>query len=391
MKEYKFLEVSDAYFPVVDGAINVVYNYTKELNKLTPTSLATIKASKSSKYKDKEDFKIFRCTSLYGVENYRLGLPEIDFNFKNQLESEHFDIIHTHSPFTMGQYAIHLGKKYNIPVVATLHTQYHKDFERALHGFTPVVKTLLKEIVKVYKHADSVWTVSEASKKYLRIYGYKGNIEVIRNGTDYVYPDNSLELIEKINKKYNLYNQENVFIFVGRMAFYKNLKFLCESLKKVKDKNIDFKMLFVGGGFDLEELKKYAESLNLLNNIIFTDNIKDRALLQGYYLRADLLLFPSTFDMASIAQCEAAAHKLPSLVIKNSCSAEGVIDGYNGFISRESRTEYANKIISICSQKEKLKEIGENAYKTLYRTWDMVAKEVYNKYIEVIENYKKKK
>ena len=68
-------------------------------------------------------------------------------------------------------------------------------------------------------------------------------------------------------------------------------------------------MLFVGGGFDLEEVKKYANELGLTDNCIFTGEVLDRELLQGYYLRSDLMLFPSNADMAPIVKEEAAAHK----------------------------------------------------------------------------------
>ena len=94
-------------------------------------------------------------------------------------------------------------------------------------------------------------------------------------------------------------------------------------------------MLFVGGGFDIDELIEYAEKVGVKENCIFTGNVSDRTKLQAYYLRSDVYLFPSTFDMASVSKVEAAAHKLASVVVKNSCSAEQVVDGENGFLIEE--------------------------------------------------------
>ena len=391
MEKYKILEVVDTFYPTVDGAINVVKNYAEEINKLTICKLGAPKPKRKQKYVDKETFEVFRCKSGWGPEGYRNAMPGIDRKFKKRLKEEKFDLIHTHSPFGMGRFALKFAKKQGIPVVATLHTQYHQDFERTFHNFKPFVKMAIKIIVKVFNGADAVWTVSHASKKYLRDYGYKGEIDVIRNGTDYVYPANAEELINKVNDAHSLHGQKNVFVFVGRMAMYKNLGLLCDAIKKVKEAGKDFKMLFVGGGFDLDELKAYATKQGIDDVCIFTGQIKDRALLQGYYLRGDLLLFPSTFDMASIALAEAAAHKLPSLVIEKSCSAEGVIDNENGFLAKEDADDYAEKIIALCDNEQKLKATGETAYNTLYRTWQDTTKEVLNKYIEIIEKYKKSK
>ena len=250
---------------------------------------------------------------------------------------------------------------------------------------------MLKFISKVYKKADSVWTVSNTSKKYLEMYGYKGKVEVIRNATDFTYPTNDKELIDKINSIHNLSNQENVFIFVGRMAKYKNLYLICDALSLLKEKTDNFKMIFVGGGFDLADVKKYAKQKGVFDKCIFTGDIKDSSLIQGYYLRSDLLIFPSTFDMASIAQVEASAHKKAAVVTKDSCSAEQIIDGENGFICEENAQSYSEKLYQLMGDKKLMVNAGVNAYNTLYRTWEDVGIEVKNKYKEIIDNYKGKK
>ncbi len=391
MADIKILELSDAYYPTVDGTVNAVHNYAKELNKITCCKVAAPAFSKKSKYVEKEDFEVIRCkNSIFSAEKYTLADPSGDLKFIKKVESEKFNILHTHSPFALGGFAVKSAKKQGIPVVATLHTKYYDDIYRIVNN-DAVTQFVLHILMEVYKKADSVWTVSDTAKEVLREYGYKGKVEVVRNGTEFTYPENSQELIEAINKKHNLSGQENVFLFVGRMAMYKNLKLICDSLKLLKDKGLNFKMLFVGGGFDLKQLRDYIKKIDIDDVCITTGDVNDRRLLQGYYLRADLLLFPSVFDTSGIVKVEAAAHKLASLLIKDSCSAEQVVDGQNGFLSEENAEAYANKIIKICSTPNLIKSAGENAYDTLYRTWEDVAKEVYEKYQKVIKEYDRKK
>ena len=193
-------------------------------------------------------------------------------------------------------------------------------------------------------------------------YGYKGDIQVVKNGTDFTYPENTDQLIDRVNEIHNLKDEENVFLFVGRMAKYKNLEFLLNSLKILKDAGESFKMIFIGGGFDLDEIKLYAEKLNLKSECIFVGQLGDRDLLQGYYLRATSLVFPSVFDTAGIVTIEAAAHKKPTVLIEGSCSAEQVADGVNGFTVKENEQLFAQKLQYICNNSKEVKEVGEKAY-----------------------------
>lgn len=390
MSDIKICEFVDTYYPTVDGAITVVKHYCEMLNRKVTCKIAAPKASKKDGYVDNESFEVIRCASIDAPEKYRSAMPGIDGEFIDKIVQEKFDIIHAQTPFAMGRFAIKIGKKYKIPVVATLHTQYHLDFERVLKGNKALTKFMVNYIAKVYKNADSVWTVSNKACEFLRDYGYKGHIEVVRNGTEYEYPSNAEELVKRVNDLHGLHDQPNVFIFVGRMAWYKNIGMICDALKRIKESDKDFKMLFVGGGFDLQRLKKYANKLGIADKIIFTGEVLDRELLQGYYLRSDLMIFPSTFDTAGVVKVEAAAHKKAGIFVKGSCSAELVEDKVNGFLCEENVESLADAILQLVDKEDYLKQIGEKAYQTLYKSWDMLADEVLEKYRKVIEEYKEK-
>lgn len=383
----KVCQFIDTYYPVVDGAINVSKYYADSVNKIEESALAAPKAAK--KYQETDNFKVFRCFSVGAPEKYRCGFPQIDRKFKKALKNENFDILHAHSPYLLGRYAVKMGKKYKKPVVATLHTQYKADFDRVLKGFKPLISFVMHFIMKTYNKADCVWTVSQRSVDVLRSYGYKGKAEVVYNGTNYTYPQNDAELIERVNELHNLKGQKNVFLFLGRMVWYKNLKLICDGLKVLKDSGEDFKMLFVGGGFDYDEVLAYAKEVGVEDKCIFTGQVYDKELIQAYYLRSDLILYPSTADMAPVAKVEAAAHNRASLVVADSCSAELVEDGVNGFLCDNTVESFSEKLKWLCGKEDVMKQAGINAGKTIYRSWDMVGKEVVEKYQKIIDDYNK--
>lgn len=388
MEKMKICQTIDSYYPIIDGAIECSRHYTLQLNRKEKAFLVVPKAGRKKRYVDNEEFSVFRCLSFPAPEKYRYGLPLFDRKFKKKIMGEKIDLIHTHSPYSMGRFAVKVARKKKIPIVATLHTQYHLDFMRTLKGSRLLTRFMLKYILKVYDKADSVWTVSERACECLRSYGYKGNIEVVRNGTDFRYPENVNSLIERVNTAHGIEERKNVFLFVGRLAWYKNIKLILDGLKKLKENGNDFLMIFVGGGFDHNDIANYTKKINIDNNCLFVGKVADRELLQGYYLRSDLMIFPSTFDTSGIVKVEAAAHKKACVLVKDSCSAEQVFHGENGFLCEENEQSLSEVLIDLCANPSLMKQAGEKAYDTLFRTWEDVSEEVLSKYKKIIEDYK---
>ena len=244
--------------------------------------------------------------------------------------------------------------------------------------------------MKNINNADYVWTVSNGAADCLKEYGYKKDIKVIRNGTDLEYPTNSKKLISTVNSKYGLKDDEFVFLSVGRIVENKKLQLALKAMKIVSDKGFKFKYLIVGDGSYLEQLKSLVQELNISDKVIFTGKIMDRDLLSAHYLRANLFIFPSTFDTASLAPIEAASMKLPTLMNKGCSTAEILTDNINGFLAEENECAWADKILELLQDNKKLADAKELAFKQVYRTWDSVAEEVLNNYNKIINERKHK-
>lgn len=379
----KVLEVLDCYYPKFDGPCLVITSYANGFLKLGAE--VKLAVPEFPDYKDNQKFEVYRTTSIPAPEGYRCALPDLDKNLKKFLKENKFDIIHIHSPFTMCKFFAKYGKKHNIPTVFTFHTKYKEDFERTVK---PLVKFMMDYIMKNINAVDYVWSVSDGAADCLREYGYKKDIKVIRNGTDLVYPDNPDELIKKINEKYSLDDDETVFLSVGRIVENKKLQLALNALKIVSDKGYKFKYLIVGAGSYEKELKTLTKKLQLSDKIIFTGKVMDRTLLSAHYLRADLFVFPSTFDTASLAPIEAAAMKLPTIMNKFCSTAEIITEDVDGFLVEENPDAWAEKIIEILENKNRLVQMKETTYKQVYRTWDSVAEEVLENYKQIVAEKK---
>ncbi len=385
-KKIRVLQVLDTYYPSWDGPTILVNNYGKCFVKRGDTDVEIV-VPKYRKYVDKDPFIVHRIPSFPVAESYRTVIPFLQNKTKKIMKNKSdFDIVHCHSPFLLPQHMMKLAKKRGVPTVITFHTRFHEDFERVLPKC--LIKPAMKLIMRAFNMADYVVCVSNGTVDTLREYGYKGRTTVIRNGTDLTFPEKHAELRDRIIKKEDLFEEENVFLSVGRIVENKKLDLPLNALKILKERGVKFKYLIVGAGTHQSKLEKLVKQLQLEDCVKFTGKIMDREELAGYYLASDLFLFPSTFDTASLAPIEAAALKLPSLMTKGCSTAEILTDDVDGYLAEENAIAWADKIQKIIADKNRLAETKEMAYKQVYRSWDSVVDEVRNFYLWAIEDKK---
>ena len=377
----------DTFFPMIDGVCMVVDNYAKRLVKYCNV-VVFAPFYHGKKYDDsKFEYKVVRCKSLkMPIIDYSLPIPIFDKNFKKILNNSNLDIVHIHSPFTIGKIGIDYAKKRNIPVIATIHSQYKQDFLRAVK-IKFIADILVKIIIKQYSRCDECWAVNkEVARIFHEEYHYKKIPKVTNNGTEMLPLKDKKSACQTINKRHNIKESEKVFLFVGRINSLKNIFFIVKSLKIVKklDNDLKFKMLFVGTGQDEKKLKKWIISNNMEDTILLCGKVTDRNLLAMYYARANLFLFPSLYDASSLVQIEAASQNTPTLFLEGSATSYTIKNNKNGFISKNNEVEFAKSIVKIIKNKELYDEVSKNCYNDLYINWDTEIVNIYNSYRKLI-------
>lgn len=377
----------DTWYPMVDGVIMVVDNYAKRLSKFCDVTVFTVNAR--GKDKTSHRYKVVKCKrmKLKGID-YDLPLPKFDRKFKKELEKSNLDIVHIHSPFSLGKIGVKYAKKHNIPCVATMHSQYKQDFYKATHNKF-ITNIMLKKIMKVFNNCDEYYAVNQKIAEIFYDYGAKHMPLVQNNGTDLTFDNNKQELCDIINKKHNLKQDDIVFLFLGRIIALKNVFFILDSLKILKENGYKFKMFYVGSGPDSEKLQHKINEYNMQNDVILTGKIMEREIVKAYYARAKLFLFPSLYDASSLVQIEAASQGTPSLFIKGAPTSSTILEDVNGYVSENDTSKFAEKIMEILNNEKHYNEVSENARKDLFVTWDDCVKQMYEKYLINIQNNKK--
>ncbi len=382
---------NDTFYPMLDGVVSVVNNYATELCKYANVIVFVPRFPKSTFDDSTLPYKVVRCKSInipYG--DYPWPLPDIDRKFMKKLESYKLDIVHIHSPFGLGKVGIKYAKRHNIPVVATMHSQFKQDFKRALK-LNFLANIMTKTRIRIFNKCDECWAVnSEVARIFYEDYGYKTMPRVMDNATEMKKIDSNSKEVKELKKLYDIKKGEKVFFYVGRLNKLKGVLFLANSLRLLKEKNpsFKFKMIFVGAGQDEEELKTFIKKNKLTKEVFFPGRVTDRKLLAAYFNIADLFLFPSLYDASSIVQIEAASQGTPTLFIEGAATTATITNNVNGFISKNTEEDYVNNIIRIMNDKELYNKVSKNAYKDIYINWETKIKEVYDLYLELIDKKK---
>lgn len=378
--------LNDSFPPVIDGVVNVVMNYARIM---TEKQMAEVMVG-TPKYPDADyasypypvvPYQSFDTTGI--VSGYRAGNP---FAVKALKELTDFkpDLIHSHCPVSSTLMARLLRKETDAPIIFTYHTKFDVDIARAVKAKF-LQKESIKTLVDNISACDEVWVVSAGAGENLRSLGFEGRYQVMPNGVDFDKGRVPDEEVRAVTKDYDLPEGVPVFLFVGRIMKYKGLPLIVEALKILSDKGMDFRMVFVGNGPDADEIKKSAAQLMEDGKVIFTGAIYERNALRAWNTRADLFLFPSTYDTNGIVVREAAACGIASVLIKDSCAAEGITDGRNGYLIDENADSMANCLWEACKDMDRVHQVGQNAMDEIYISWESAVKRAHERYGEVIE------
>jgi len=382
-------QFNDSYFPIMDGVGMTAHNYAYWMNLKHGSS--SLVAPSVKDYKDRVDYKVIRFKSvlLPGMNPYRVGLPMVDFKFKKKLSTNNFDILHAHCPFISGQLALKLSKKLDVPLVATFHTKYRDDFKKALTA-EMFVDFMMVMTIDFYNSADVVWVPNHATGETLKEYGFKGEFDIMPNGTDFLIPEKGkyLKYRHKGLEEINASDDDFILLFVGQLRWEKNIRIIVDALKILKEKKVTFKMVFAGEGYAAKELKTMVRQHGLAEKVVFTGVITERAKMKHLFACADLFVFPSVYDNSPLVMQEAAAFDVPSIVIRNSSSAEVIVEDINGFLIDNSAASLAEKIRELKSNPKMIRRAGEGARKSIYRHWESIVDEVNIKYEDILLRHK---
>ena len=378
--------LNDSFPPAIDGVVNVVLNYAEHLGKDHGAKVAVGTPAYPDAHYEQYPYEVVAYPSLDTtalMSGYRAGYPFSEKAVEG-LSAFGPDIIHSHCPVASTILARLLREQNEAPVVFTYHTKFDIDIHRAVKLPVAAQETIRVMVANI-EATDEVWVVSRGAGENLKSLGYSGDYRVMNNGVDFARGRVDDLTVEKVTAGYDLPAGVPVLLFVGRMMTYKGLPLILDALKLLMDAGQDFRMVFIGKGPDKELMEDKARSLGLEKRCIFVGPVYDREALRAWNTRADLFLFPSTFDTNGLVVREAAACGLGCVLVRGSCAAEGIDDGRNGFLIEESAEAMAALLKEICPDLVRLHQVGQHAMREIYLSWQSAVDAAYDRYGAILD------
>ena len=385
--------LNESFPPVIDGVVNVLMNYANYMMKDYGADIEVGTPRYPDGKYDEYPYKVVAYPSFdtaAQTNGYRTGNPLVGKEV-SMLADFRPDIIHTHGPASATVVARLLREMTGAPIVFTYHTKYDIDIRRAAK-INLIAEETIKAMVSNIEACDEIWVVSDGAGKSLKALGFQGDYRVMNNGVDFAKGRVDKETVDKVTAGYDLPEGVPMFLYVGRLINYKNLPMILDALKMLADSGQDFRMVFIGKGPDKEVLERKATELGLMGGdhpkVFFTGPIYDRDVLRAWNTRGDLFLFPSTFDTNGLVVREAAACGLASVLIKDSCAAEGITDDRNGFIIEESAEAMAELLKRLCGDLDHVHDVGQHAMDEIYLSWEECVAKAYERYEYILARKK---
>jgi len=342
---------SESYKPYLSGVTNSIETLFNELRSMGHDPYVFAPDYPDAKISE----NIYRLPSIGSpYPKYRLAIPR-PFEVLKVLKEKGINIIHSHSPYQLGLMSMWCAGKLDLPFVFTMHTL----FDKYMH-YVPLIPAKLKEgfmreYIKGFSNrCDVIIVPTQKAKEYIGSTGVTSRIEVIPTGLD-------LRLFDKLDprgvrEKHGISQDCIVLLFVGRLAKEKNLPFLLRAFRLVQKEINNIKLLLVAGGPLESELKKEAADIGISEKTIFTGEIGYPEVL-NYYAAADLFVFSSLTETQGLVLPEAMAAGLPVVALNSEGVSNIVKEGESGFLVEPSENLFAEKVIYLLLNKERLNEL----------------------------------
>ncbi len=362
------LLISDVYFPRVNGVSTSIKTFTAQLQKLGHT-VHLITPNYGVNTADEAWISRVPARKIYfDPEDYLMKYQEV-LRLLPILKDKKFDIIHIHTPFIAHYSGLKLGKLLNIPVVET----YHTFFEDYLHHYLPwIPKSAAKSLARLISkkqcnQVDAIVAPSQPMLDVLRSYGISSKAEVIATGLQaHSFADADSEAFKA---KYGIAQNRPMLLYVGRVAFEKNIDFLVRMTKLLIDKTPNILLVITGEGPAVPSLRALVKTLDIEKNVQFIGYLDRNTELNACYKAADIFVFASKSETQGLVLLEAMAQSTPVVAIAELGTASILVEGEGAMIAVEDEAEFAHKVHALLANPVHRAHLGARAREYAQEKW----------------------
>jgi len=367
----RILHVSDVYFPRINGVSTSIQTFRRELARLGHESTLVAPAYPAPHEDDARTVRIDSRAVPLDPEDRAMRLRQLR-RLERQLAAEHFDLVHVQTPFLAHYAGIALARRRAIPVVAT----YHTLFEEYLFHYVPVVprgamRALARRISRAQCDAlDAVIVPSTAMRETLERYGVRSRIGIVPTGIPLAEVCGGDGM--RFRTARGIAPSRPVLLYVGRVAFEKNIEFLLRALALVRREVPDALLVVCGEGPALARLTRLARALGLAEAVRFVGYLERTTHLLDCYQAADAFVFASRTETQGLVLLEAMALGVPVVSTAVMGTRDIVGPGRGALVAADREEDFAAKVVGLLRDRGLRARLSAEG-REYARTWSAAA------------------
>ena len=283
------------------------------------------------------------------------------------------DIIHAHVAHPDGAAALRFGRKFNIPVVVTIHGQ---DFAYTLNR-----SRICGESVRAtLKDASGVILVSDKLKNQYGLETWANQLEkyrVIYNGVDLS------DVVQRNQPK----AARRILLTVGFLRPDKGHAVVLKALPALISEFPDLEYRIVGDGSERQTLEELTVELGLGKHVVFLGSLPHSEAMSEM-AQCDVFILPSWKEAFGIVYLEAMAHGKPII----GTTGEGISEilaqeGVGRAVPPQVVSAITEEVRGLFRNPEQAAEMGRRGKELVSRkfTWEYNAQQTLKFYEEIIE------
>jgi len=380
------MDVSDLRVALFSGNYNYVRDGANQaLNRLSGYLLNN--GAKVRIYSPKSKTPAFPSTGkVVGVPalpfpgrgEYRLplGIPP---RVQRDLKEFGANMFHISSPEFLGHRAVTLARKWDVPVVASVHTRFETYFRYYnMAWLEPLVEAIIR---RLYRRCDAIFAPSESMAQVLREQRMSYDIGIWSRGveTDIFSP---AKRDMEWRRSLGIRDDEPVICFIGRIVMEKGLDVFAEAMDLLHRRGVHAKVLVIGEG----PARQWFES-RLGEDAIFIGFQRGDDLARAI-ASSDMLLNPSVTETFGNVTLEAMACGLPVVAARATGSLSLVEDNVTGRLIRPGANEqFAGALKLYCEDLGARAAAGAAGRAVSERfSWDAVNHALVDGYLRIIRH-----
>lgn len=312
--------LTETFLPATDGIVTRLRYTLEELCRMGDALLVVAPRYPDGGPDSYAGAKIYRVPGVPFLPYPRIQLSPPNPGVGRALRRFEPDLIHAVNPFVLGSSAPYYSRKFEIPLVASYHTNVAAYTRFYGLGFLHEAGRWYTR--RLHNKARVNLCTSYATRDYLLDEGVK-RVRLWPQGVDTqrFRPDRASP--EWRSKLSGGHPGEKLLLYVGRLALEKGIErllILVRGLPAVR-------LAIVGEGPARKALEKVFQGTNtVFTGLLTGDDLADA------YASADIFLFPSTTDTLGMAMLESLASGLPVVAARAGATHEVVSEGENGLL-----------------------------------------------------------